>query len=134
MKHFILLLAFTVVLSLSGCGSDSSGGSGGIGGGGGGGGAAISYTVRGQGDVNSYTFFVKPSVDTKITKVVASVPALQFADTINVDPNQTFTGGTEYQLDPYSGVQTGQAWTFSFTGNLVSNNQAYTVTTNYTIP
>lgn len=134
MKHLILFIVLTAFVSLSGCGSDdSSGGSGGIGGGGGGS-SAISYTVRGQGDVNSYTFFVKPSVDTKITKVVAAVPAFGFADTIMVDPNQTFTGGTEYSLDPYQGVATGQAWTFTFTGNLVSNNQAYTVTTNYTVP
>lgn len=133
MKHLILFVVFAAFISYSGCGSDnSSGGSGGIGGGGGS--SAISYTVRGQGDINSYTFFVKPSVDTKITKVVASVPAIAFSDTINVDPNQTYTGGTEYSLDPYQGVQTGQAWTFSFTGTVVSNNQAYTVTTNYTVP
>jgi len=133
MKKLIVLLVILSSVYFSACGSDSSTGSGGIGGGGTGT-AGISFTVRGQGDVNSYTFFVKPSVDTKITKVIASVPALQFSDSINVDPNQTFTGGTEYSLDPYQGVQTGQAWTFKITGTIVSNNQAYTVTTNFTIP
>ena len=130
MKHLSLLFFILSMIFNSGCGSDSTG-TGGIGPGGN---AAISYTVRGQGDVNSYEFFIKPSVDTKISQVIASVPAFAFADTIAVDPNQTFTGGTEYSLDPYSGVQSGQAWTFTFTGTIVSNNQAYTVSANYNIP
>ena len=130
-----LYFALTVLLlSIAyGCGDDSSTGSGGIGGGPTGG--AITFQITGQGDPNSYTFGIKPSVDTKLTKIIASVPALQFFDTLTSNnPNYVFSKDTTYALDPYQGVQTGQQWTFTFTGTIVSNNSGYTVSTNFTVP
>ena len=134
MKAFYLALTVLLLTIAYGCGSDSSTGSGGIGGGPTGGGS-ITFQITGQGDPNSYTFGVKPSVDTKLTRVIASVPALQFSDTINnANANYVFSKDTTYALDPYQGVQTGQQWTFTFTGTTVSNNAGYTVTTNFTVP
>ncbi|MEZ4821536.1 MAG: hypothetical protein R2942_03630 [Ignavibacteria bacterium] len=46
-------------------------------------------------------------MDTKITRVIASAPAFNFADTITVDPNETFVGGTAYEIGNYTGVEAG---------------------------
>lgn len=130
---YLVLIAFLLSLAY-GC-SDSGTGSGGIGPGGGTGSGSITFQMSGQGDINSYTFGFKPSVDTKLSKLIASVPALGFSDTLtNNNANYVFSKDTTYALDPYQGVQTGQQWTFTFTGNIVSNNQAYTVTSNFTVP
>lgn len=128
----IFLMLFAVIF-YSSCGSDSTDTSGGLLGPGGS--NSISFAIGGQGDPTNYTFSATPSVDTKISRVIATVPALNFSDTIVVaDPTQTFTAGTAYALDPYTGVEAGQAWTFTFTGTVISNNEAYTVSTNYTVP
>jgi hypothetical protein len=134
MKALYLVLTVLLLTIAYGCSSDSSTGSGGIGGGPTGGGA-ITFTITGQGDPNSYNFGFKPSVDTKLTKLIASVPSLQFFDTLtNNNTNYVFSKDTTYALDPYQGVQTGQQWTFTFTGTIVSSNTGYTVSTNYTVP
>ena len=128
-----IFLLFFAAIFYSSCGSDSNDSSGGLLGPGGS--NSISFTISGQGDPTNYTFSATPSVDTKITRVIASAPAFNFADTIVIaDPTQTFTGGTAYALDPYTGVEAGQAWVFTFTGTVISNNEAYTVSTNYTVP
>lgn len=126
----IFLVLFTVIF-YSSCGSDNPTTGGPLGSGGS---NSISFVIGGQGDPTNYTFSGTPSVDTKISRVIASVPALSFSDTITVDPNETFTGGTAYQINTYTGVEAGQAWTFTFTGTVISNNEAYTVSTNYTVP
>lgn len=129
---FLIFLAITV---MSGCGSDdTTTNTGGIGTPGTGGTGAISYTVGGTGDQTNYTFNAAPSVDTRISKVIASLPNQGFADTITADPTVTFTGGTAYEISTYTGVQSGQAWVFTFTGTIVSSNQAYTVSSNFTVP
>ncbi len=134
MKVLYLVLTVLLLTIAYGCSSDSGSNSGGIGGGPTGGGA-ITFQITGQGDPNSYTFGLKPSVDTKLTRIIASVPALQFFDTLNnTNTNYVFSKDTTYALDPYTGVQTGQQWTFTFTGTTVSNNAGYTVSTNFTIP
>ncbi|MBX7041573.1 MAG: hypothetical protein K1X85_01620 [Ignavibacteria bacterium] len=135
MRSLHIALVLLLLTIAYGCSNDSSTGSGGIGPGGGTGGGSITFQMTGQGDINSYTFGFKPSVDTKLTKLIAAVPNLQFFDTLtNQNTAYVFSKDTTYTLDPYQGVQTGQAWQFTFTGNIVSNNQAYTVTSNFTIP
>lgn len=129
MKSIILLVIIVLTLSLYSCGSDSTTGGGPIGPGGGG---AVTFTMSGQGDINNYNFGFKPSVDVKISRIVASVQG--FADTVASDPNYVYSKDTTYSWYGYSGVQQGQAWTFTFTGSLVSNNQAYTVNSGFTIP
>ncbi len=128
-----LAVVLFVAASLYSCGNDSSG-SGGLGPGGGGSGS-ISFTISGQGDPNNYTFAFKPSVDTKLSTVILALPAQQFADTLtNNNPNYVYSKDTTYALTNYQGVQSQQAWTITFTGNISSNNQAYTVATNFTVP
>jgi hypothetical protein len=132
MKSLYLAMVILLLSFAYGC-SDDSAGSGGIGGGPTGG--SITFTITGQGDPNSYTFGIKPSVDTKLTRIIASVPAVPFFDTLTSNnPNYVFSKDTTYALDPYQGVQTGQQWTFTFTGTTVSNNSGYTVSTNFTVP
>lgn len=126
----IFFMLFAVIF-YSSCGSDSNTGGGLLGPGGT---NSISFSIGGQGDPTNYTFSATPSVDTKISRVIATLPALNFADTISADPNETFVGGTAYQINSYTGVEAGQAWTFTFTGTVISNNEAYTVSTNYTVP
>lgn len=135
MKNFAtIVLVFLTLLFMYSCKDDVVGG-GGIGPGGGG---NITFAVSGQVDPsnpNNYIFGFKPSVDAKLTSIVLGVPAQPFFDTLsNGNPNYVFSKDTIYTLTPYTGVQTGQAWTFKFAGNLISNNQAYTVTINHTIP
>jgi hypothetical protein len=128
---FFVFLAISV---MSGCSNDDTTTNGGGIVPGGGGTAAISYTISGTRDQTNYTFNAAPSVDTKISKVIASLPGQNFSDTITADPTVTFTGGTVYEISTYTGVDAGQAWVFTFTGTIVSSNQAYTVTSNFTVP
>ncbi len=133
MKSLYLAMVILLLTFAYGC-SDDSASSGGIVGGPTGGGSST-YTITGQGDPNSYTFGFKPSVDTKLTRLIASVPNLQFFDTLtNNNTNYVFSKDTTYALDPYTGVQPGQQWTFTFTGTIVSSNSGYTVSTNYSVP
>lgn len=129
----VFIFSAMLIFIASGCSNDSSTNGGGLLGPGSGS-NSISYTITGQGDPTNYTFSAAPSVDTKITRVIASAPAFNFADTITADPNETFVGGTAYEIGTYQGVEAGQAWTFIFTGTVISNNEAYTVTTNFTVP
>lgn len=136
MQKLFLFVFVISVLFVSSCSDDSSNG-GGIGPGGGGG--NISFAITGQvdpGNPANYIFAFQPSVDTKLSKLVVGLPAQPFSDTINNtnNPNYIFSKDTAYSLDPYTGIQTGQAWTFAFTGNIVSDNTAYTTTSNFTIP
>ena len=133
LRTFFFILTLLLLSFAYGC-SDSGTGTGGVGGGPTGG--SITFQMSGQGNNTSYTFSFRPSVDTKLSKLIAAVPSLGFADTLTNtgNPNYVFSKDTTYALDPYSGVATGQQWTFTFTGNIVSNNQAYTVTSNYTVP
>ncbi len=134
MKQIILALFLTIVIYISSCGSDS--GSGGIGPGGGG--TTVTFAMSGQVDPNNpanFNFGFKPSVDVKIATLIAGVPAQPFFDTIqNTTVNYVFSKDTTYLFGPYTGVQTGQAWTFKFNGTTVSNNTAYETTSNFTIP
>ena len=99
-------------------------------------GGAISFTISGQVDStnqNNYIFGFRPSVDTKLTSIIVGLPAQPFFDTLtNGNQAYIFDSDTTYTLDPYTGVQSGQAWTFQFAGNIVSNNEAYNVTMPFT--
>ncbi|MBK6876851.1 MAG: hypothetical protein IPG99_10485 [Ignavibacteria bacterium] len=95
----------------------------------------ITFRIEGGGNPNSYTFSFTPSEDTRISMVIAAVPNLQFFDTLrNNNTNYVFSSDTTYSLDPYQGVQSGQAWTFKFVGNKVVNNESYIVVSNFVVP
>jgi len=134
-KSFILIVVLAFIGLLS-CSDDQGGtvtdpfGTGGTGGTGG-----VTFTVSStQGNQGGVIFTATPSVDVKITKVTLSLPAQQFNDVLQGDGTTVYPANQAVQLDEYTGVATGQQWTFQFEGNLASNNQAFNVTANYTIP
>jgi hypothetical protein len=139
MKKLILYLFSISILLITSCSDDSGGGTltdpfgGGTGGTGGTGG--VTFTISStQGNQGGVIFTASPSVDIKVTKVTVSLPAQQFNDVLT-DPGTTvFPANQAVLLGEYTGVATGQQWTFQFEGTLVSNNQAFNVTSNYTVP
>lgn len=79
-------------------------------------------------------FIATPSAAVKITKVTVSLPAQQFTDVLTDDGTTVFNANEGVQLDEYTGVESGQQWTFNFEGSLVNGGQSFNVASNYTIP
>ena len=74
-------------------------------------------------------------MDVRLSNIITSLPAQGFSDTlVNNSAGYIFSKDTVYTLDPYTGVQQGQTWTFAFAGSIASTNAAYNVTTNFTVP
>lgn len=94
----------------------------------------VTFTVSSNQGQQGVIFIATPSVSIKITKVTVSLPAQQFTDVLSDDGTTTYNANEAVQLEEYTGVASGQQWTFQFEGTLASNNQAYNVTSNYTIP
>lgn len=137
-RIFSLFLMMSALIAFS-CSDDavSPNGSGGLGGGGGNGGGGVTFTMgttAGQQGGTIFTF--KPSVDVTITTVTLKLPAQQFEDPLtNPNPTEVYTSQNTYEIDEYTGVQSGQQWQFVFVGKLGSSTgTAYNVTVNYTIP
>ncbi|SRR5690606_18024658 len=134
MKIYLTILAIFVSVYLTGC-NNSGDVTDPNGLGGGPNGNTVGFTMQGTGNNQSYNFQFKPSVDVKLNYLVATLPAFQFVDSIaNTDPNTTFSASQFYGWYDYSGVESGQQWTFRFNGTTVSNNQAFTSTVNFTTP
>jgi hypothetical protein len=136
-KIFSLFLMLSALIAFS-CSDNAVAptGGGGIGGGGGGGGS-VTFTIgTKQGQQGGIIFTFKPSANVTVTTATLRLPAQQYEDVLtNPDPNEVFTAQNVYDLDEYTGVATGQQWTFTFVGKLGSSSgTAYTVTANYTIP
>ena len=134
MKRIIFYLLPIFLLLIASCSDDSTGtvtDPFGVGGGGGSVTFTISTTQDQQGGV---TFNATPSVAVKITKVTVALPAQQFTDPLQGDGTTVYPASQPVQLEVYTGVASGQQWTFQFEGTLSSNNEAFNVTTNYTIP
>jgi hypothetical protein len=133
---YLIILAFFGFLS---CSDDSGGGVTdpfGTGGTGGTGGVTFTISSRQEQD-GSVVFAATPSVAVKLSKLTVSVPAEQYTESFQFDGTTVANGGVTEDLLQYpanAGVATGQQWIFQFEGNLASNNQAYNVTSNYTIP
>jgi hypothetical protein len=140
MKKFFFLFLITGVLLVIGCSDNATGptNSGGLGGTGGGGGGSVTFTMgTTQGSQQGNTMFTfKPSVDITITTVNIKLPAQQFEDPLtNPNPNEVYTSQNTYQIEEYTGVQSGQQWQFVFVGKLGSSTgAAYTKTVDWTIP
>ncbi len=95
----------------------------------------VTFTVRTvQGQQGGTIFTATPSVSVKITKVTISLPAQQFEDVIYGDGTTVYQGNQTVMIQEYLGVEAGQQWTLKFEGTLANNNQAFNVTTNYTVP
>lgn len=136
MKKIIVAFSF-LLLIISACNDNSGGGITdpfGAGPGGNTGTGNVTFTMSAQQGQQGVIFLATPSVSVKITKVTVSLPAQQFNDVIQGDGTTVYNANQAVQLDEYTGVASGQQWTFKFEGNLASNNQAYNVTSNYTIP
>ncbi len=101
----------------------------------GGGNNTVTIQIQGQADGQAnYIFSVNPNVDINIVSVMASAPAQNYQQTIDV--NKQFQAGTfqpclQYPIDF---IQTGMQITFQFTGTIVNTNQDFNSTSNYTIP
>ena len=134
MKYLSLLFSLLALTFYSSCGSDSTGNNGGIGPGGGGTGS-VTFTMQGQANGANYSFYFKPSVDVKVSRIIANLPAQPYSDTItNTNTAYVFSKDTAYPWYEYQGISTGQAWNFVFTGNIVSSGSAYTSTANFSVP
>jgi hypothetical protein len=139
MKKFFSLLLMLGTLIVAGCGDDAvgpTGGTGGLGGGGNGGGGVTFTMGKTPGQQGGVIFTFKPSVDVTITTVTLKLPEQQFEDPLtNPNPNEVYTSQNTYEIEEYTGVQSGQKWQFVFVGKLGSSTgTAYNVTANYTIP
>lgn len=135
MKKLLLIFISLFFIWITGCSDDAGGtitdpfGSGGTSGTG-----NVTFTVSSTQGQQGVIFIATPSVSIKITKVTVSLPAQQFTDVLTDDGTTTYNANQAVQLDEYTGVASGQQWTFQFEGTIASNNQAYNVTSNYTIP
>jgi len=141
MKKLVFILIPMIFITLTSCSNDNGGtgttdpfGTGGTTGGTGNVTITISSSQEQDGSV---IFSGTPSAAVTLSKLTVSVPAeqytesFQFDGTTVVNANQT-EGLVQYPAN--SGIASGQKWTFQFEGTLASNNQAYNVTSNYTIP
>lgn len=128
----ILFLAITSCDDSAGITNPTGGGIGGIGGGGGTG--SVTFTIgTSQGEQGGIYFTAAPSVSVKITKVTVSLPAQQFTDVLQGDGATVYNANEAVLLQEYVGVENGQQWTFQFEGILASNNQTFSVNSNFTV-
>lgn len=138
MKRLIIYLLPILIMTLASCSEDSTGtvtdpfGTGGIGGGNN---SAVTFTISStNGQQGEVIFNATPSVSVKITKVTVSLPAQQFTDPLAGDGTTVYNANQAVTLETYTGVASGQQWTFQFEGTIESNNQTFNVTSNYTVP
>ncbi len=137
MKKIILTL-FAFLLIVTSC-HDNSGGGGitnpfGTGPGGTTGTGNVTFTISSQKGQQGIIFLATPSVSVKLTKVTVSLPAQNYNDVIQGDGTTVYNANQAVPIDEYIGVASGQQWTFQFEGTIANNNQAYNVTSYYTVP
>jgi hypothetical protein len=142
-KYFYTIIPVLLLLFYSGCKSDSGGtGTDPFGGGGNGGGGTGNVTITvgvAQDDNNVLWFGFNPSVNVKIASAVITQAQLGINQTVNnPNPNEEYAPiaqnsfYTFYQVPQQA--QTGQQWTFRFTGTIVQGGQAFDKTVNLTYP
>jgi hypothetical protein len=136
MKIILTILVVFVSVYITGCNnSDVTDPNSGINGNGTGTGNTVTFTMQGSGTNTSYDFQFQPGVDVTLNYLIASLPAQSFSDSVpNTNPATVFSTGQFYSWYPYTGVQSGQQWSFKFNGTTVSSNQAFTSTVTFTIP
>lgn len=128
MKKTILLFLpiLVLVIGIASCGNSDTG-TGLMGN------NTVTFTMGAQNSTNGVQFTWQPSVDVKVTKLILGTNG--FSDTITDNSGATYTANQPWAYpNEYTGVTSGQQWTFSFTGTTVSNNQAFTSSANLTIP
>ena len=137
MKNLFIITICLLFVGFIGCSDDTGSGvtdpfgTGGTTGGTG----NVTFTMGSQqGENGGVLFYCTPSVDVKITKVTCSLPAQNFNDELIDDGTTVYKANEAVGIQEYSGVASGQQWTFKFEGTLASNNQVFNVTSNYTVP
>jgi hypothetical protein len=137
MKKLIFTFVATIFLLIGGCSDDSGSGTTdpfGTGGGGGTGGVTFTISHR-QGDQGGIMFTVRPSTAVTVTQYTCSLPAQQFSETYEGDGTTVYPGNQVYDIAEFTGVASGQQWTFNIKGKIGSaTGQNYDVNTNYTVP
>jgi hypothetical protein len=135
MKIILTILMIFVSVYITGCNNSSvTDPNSGIGGPGGPGGNTVNFTIQGTGNNQNFNFQFKPGEDVKLNYLVATLPAQQFTDSVpNPDPNFVFSAAQFHGWYAYTGVQSGQQWTFRFGGTTVSGSQAFTSSVNFTV-
>lgn len=150
MKNFIKLFSVLFITGLLSCSDDSSITSpSGIGGGDNTGGTGsvtfkISHQLISEGydfdqdgqQDDSFYLTASPSASIKITQVDISIPNDANFDTVQGDGTTVFKANEEVYINstPFYGVTSGLKFTLKFTGKLSDNDQAFTVTSEYTVP
>ena len=137
MKKILSIFFVLSYFLLISCDDDTTGGvtnpfgTGGLGGGTG----NVTFTIGSQqGEQGGILFHCTPSVDVKITKVTCSFPAQDYTYPLTDDGTTVYSANNAYEIMEFTGVESGQQWTFKFEGTLASNNQSFNVTSNYTVP
>lgn len=126
MKHIIVFLLAAALLCIGGCKKDDPASAA----------ANVSFAISSQpGASGGVMFIAKPSIDVKLTAVVGQLPAQNFRENIPIqNSNQVFSSANWYELREFTGVTSGQQWTFSFTGTVANGGAAYNVNSSYTVP
>lgn len=94
----------------------------------------VTFTMHLESGTQGMIVFASPSVDVKLTKVILSFPAQQFADTLtNPNPQTVYPKDTNIELNEYSGIEGGQQWVLTFIGSVAATNQQFTITVNWTV-
>ena len=80
-------------------------------------------------------FTAAPSSNVTVSEFTISLPAGNVSDTYLTNTTTVFQAATVYTLEEYTGVASGQQWTFEFKGKLGSaQGQDFDVTSNYAVP
>jgi hypothetical protein len=135
MKKFLILSFAALLITIAGCNNDSPTGTGGFGDGGNDGTGGVTFTIGQRNGTQGIIFTAKPSTAVTVTSVTVRLPAQNFQDDLQADGQTVFQPDQFYDIDEYTGVASGQQWTFRFQGR-IGNAQGtqYDVTSNYTVP
>lgn len=96
---------------------------------------AVSFAIRLESGTQGMIFSAKPDADVKIAGVIATLAAAGFVDTIaNPGPTTVFPKDNWFQFTEYTGVNTGQKWTFRFIGTTSATSQSFVSNSTYDVP
>lgn len=136
MKRIVLvILSVLSIHILSSCSEDSGSGTSPFGGGGGTGGGGVTFTVSTVQGQQGISFNFKPSTNVTVTQVTVRLPAQNFQDVVQGNGTTVFDTQTGFTVGEYTGVQSGQQWTFNIQGKIGNaQGQAYNKDVNFSIP
>ncbi len=138
MKKVLVSVFFLAASLFIGCNNNTGGGTDPFGDGGNGDGGGntgnVTFTVSlVQDNQQQYYFEFKPSTEVYITQIVANCAAAGVTNE-TVAVGDVYSSTAPVDVGPVTGLQVGQQWTFTTTGN-IGNQQgtAFTATSNFTV-